>query len=154
MFDTDDAEMVGKHNWSALISHRGGKANAIAVRRVNAGGYHYLHREITGASPEQFVDHRDHNTTNNRKANIRPCTPHQNVMNQSAQKGRRSRFKGVSFDKERGHWRAYIWFRGKREYCGRHATEEEAAEAYDKAALRLYGEFAATNAALGMFTAP
>lgn len=45
-----------------------------------------------------------------------------------------------------GRWRAQIRVSGKERHIGYFRTEEEAARAYDAAALQSYGAFAFTNA--------
>jgi hypothetical protein len=57
-----------------------------------------------------------------------------------------SGFKGVSFYRQTGRWQAYIRHGGRRLHLGMFATAEDAAAAYDAAAIRLKGEFARTNA--------
>jgi AP2-like factor (ANT lineage) len=54
-----------------------------------------------------------------------------------------SRFRGVS--PNRSLWAASIRHRGKAHYLGSFVSDEEAAEAYDKAALRLHGARARLN---------
>lgn len=54
---------------------------------------------------------------------------------------RSGRFRGVSYDRTRDKWCAWI----RHTFLGRFATEEEAARAYDRAALALWGDEAATN---------
>ncbi|MEN6337259.1 MAG: AP2 domain-containing protein [Phycisphaerales bacterium] len=56
-----------------------------------------------------------------------------------------SRFKGVWFEKRVGKWRATIHIKGKSIWIGHFATEEEAARAYDRRAVELFGEFARLN---------
>ena len=57
----------------------------------------------------------------------------------------RSRYRGVSWDKTSGKWRAMIGFNGKRHSAGRYDTEYEAALAYDEKARELMGPAAYTN---------
>ena len=59
--------------------------------------------------------------------------------------GKTSQYVGVIFDKSRGKWAAHIQYHKKSYHLGRFLTEEEAATAYDKKALELYGENAKLN---------
>lgn len=56
-----------------------------------------------------------------------------------------SRFRGVTWDAKRQLWLAQIAVGGRHRYLGRHATEIEAAIAYNAAALEALGEKARLN---------
>lgn len=56
-----------------------------------------------------------------------------------------SDFKGVKWSKRDGLWMAYIDFRGQRLQIGLYESEERAAKAYDKVALRVLGNRAKLN---------
>lgn len=56
-----------------------------------------------------------------------------------------SKYKGVSFAKDRNKWRATITKDRKRFHIGYFDNEYESALAYDKKALSLFGEYAKTN---------
>lgn len=88
-----------------------------------------------------LVDHRDGDGLNNRRGNLRPCTFSQNAMNRRSRKT----FKGVFLDKRDGRWMAVIRTGGRNIALGRFKTRRAAAEAYDGAARRLFGEFAWLN---------
>jgi len=60
-----------------------------------------------------------------------------------------SQFKGVSWHRASGKWAAYAGYRPKI-HLGLFADEEDAARAYDEAAVRLHGERAQTNVTLGL----
>ena len=63
-----------------------------------------------------------------------------------------SRFRGVSFYKPHGKWQAKIYVNGKRWRCGLHKTEEDAANAYDRAAICIKGfDNAQTNFPLEVY---
>lgn len=126
-----------------------------------ADGYGYAIREERGERIRmhrlllpgvETVDHINRNRADNRRSNLRPCNRQEHARNTSKHRRRRapsSRFKGVCFRKDTGKWTAYINVdRGERQYLGCFATEEAAAAAYDTAALRAFGAFAATNAEL------
>jgi len=59
--------------------------------------------------------------------------------------GTYSRFKGVSYRKERDKYFAQIYFLGEQFYLGLFAEETDAARAYDHRAIELFGEFARVN---------
>ena len=105
-----------------------------------------MHRIILGLSKldSRQVDHRDHNTLNNTRSNLRIATRTQNMGNRKKQDGS-SRYRGVSWDKQYKRWRAAIRINGRSKTLGRYLKEEEAAMAYDKAALDHFGEYANVN---------
>lgn len=104
-----------------------------------------VHRTIMNASNGMLVDHINHNKLDNRKTNLRICTNQQNQMNRKSNKVGTSKYKGVSFDKTFGKWRAAIMFNKKYIHIGRFMCEHEAAKAYNERAKKLFGEFAYLN---------
>lgn len=50
-----------------------------------------------------------------------------------------SKYKGVGYKKSSGKWQVVIKKDGKSHWCGEYDSEEEAADAYDRAAIELYG---------------
>lgn len=92
-----------------------------------------------------FADHIDRDRSNNAAANLRRASPSQNAANSGPRASNRSGFKGVSFFKLRGVWRATVTHLGKQKHLGYFESAKDAAKAYDKAAASLFGEFAYLN---------
>lgn len=103
-----------------------------------------MHRLILPGA--RFIDHINGNGMDNRRANLRPATAAQNSQNRRRRSDNRSGYKGV------GHsvvphlpWISTITADGEVHYLGVFETAEEAALAYDTAALEYHGEFARLN---------
>lgn len=96
-----------------------------------------------------FIDHKDGNPLNNRIENLREATKSQNQVNKKAKANRETIYKGVSLEKRSGKWKASIGYTtyGKKKVknLGRFMSDIDAAKAYDKAALEIYGEYALLN---------
>lgn len=107
-------------------------------------------RLIMQAKPGQWVDHINHDTLDNRRQNLRLCSGSQNGANRLKLPGCSSRFKGVSWHNQGRKWCARIKKHGQGMHLGLFSDEKEAAQAYDRAAIRLFGDFALTNAGLGL----
>lgn len=107
----------------------------------------YMHREVLGIGKNKVfvVDHIDGNTLNNQKDNLRAVSHRQNLRNQQLQSNTSSKFKGVCFVKASGKWIAGIKINYRRINLGTYSSEEEAAFAYNEAAIKYHGQYARLN---------
>lgn len=98
-------------------------------------------------SDPRIVDHISRDTLDNRKANLRVGNQTLNIANQRIRKDNTSGYKGVSRHSQSPLWRVGIRAYGKLYHLGVFPLDklEEAARAYDKAALHHFGEFAVLN---------
>jgi hypothetical protein len=119
--------------------------NTFYASRWHDGAKVRLHRFLLDAPPGVEVDHENGNGLDNRYLNLRLATTAQNQWNQGLQASNTSGYKGVSYVKGRCKWLAMIRINGRNTTLGRFAIAEEAAAAYDAAALQHRGEFARTN---------
>jgi hypothetical protein len=134
--DAADYEWLSGYTWTLC----GGYA-----LRHSGGKNFFMHREIMHAPPGMVVDHINGNRLDNRRCNLRLCTRAQNVRNAAKRPGCLSQYKGVSRDRRHNRWFATIYFEGRSIALDHFDDEAEAARAYDRAALELFGEFAWLN---------
>lgn len=99
---------------------------------------------MTGAWPDGEVDHINRMRNDNRWVNLRVGSRSQNQANREPKPGREIKAKGVSFSPSRTYI-VKIYCRGKAYFAGRYKTEDEAAHAYNKLAIKHFGEFAVLN---------
>lgn len=144
LIDASDAATVLQHKWHA---HQGGGKRYVGsmIRIGDKQTAILLHRLILGLTTGdgRLGDHINGDGLDNRRANLRVATPAQNAWNMRAARSR-SGFKGVHF--RRGKYIAIC----NKDRVGIFSTAEEAARAYDLAAVAKWGEFAATNKSLGL----
>ena len=122
-----------------------GTVTSRGYTRIRIGGRSYgAHRLawqfVTGAWPEQEIDHINRDRMDNRWDNLRVATTSQNHANNTRKVGKYG-FKGVS-TATRSRWLAKIRVYGRLHHLGSFDTKEEAHAAYCRAAKEHFGEFA------------
>lgn len=147
LVDDDDFSRVNEYKWCA---HQDG-GRWYSFRYFSKDGqrtFMSLHRFIIGTPVGMETDHINGNGLDNRKCNVRICTRNQNQANKSKSWGKHSKYKGVSYAKNRQspkRWFAQIVSNNKHYHCGYYLTEIEAAKAYNENAIKFFGEFARLN---------
>ena len=144
----DDADYAWLHQFKWFAHWNKNARTFYAARMSNIKGkqrFISMAREILGLAcgGKEQADHRNHNTLDNRRGNLRKCSRSQNQHNQRPRKGGTSKYKGVCWN--RGRWQTGIQENGKQVNISRHKSEEDAARAYNKRATELFGDFACLN---------
>lgn len=142
LIDEADWPLVSQFSWRA---HQA-RSNVYARHDTpkNADGRReviYLHRLLVDAKPGWVVDHRNRHSLDCRRSNLRIAGFDQNTQN--AEFFNSTGFRGVSV--EHGRYRARIKHGGVSRSLGMYDTPEQAARAYDAAALERFGPYAWTN---------
>jgi hypothetical protein len=119
-----------------------------AGKRVKGQKLIYMHRVIMKAEEGQIVDHKSRHTLDNRRNNLRVADGRQSNANRGKHRraNTRSKYKGVY--RPSGcvnRWAALITVDNRGIRLGNFNTEIEAARAYDAAAKKHFGQFAALN---------
>jgi len=144
--DAEDASRALSYRWRR--DDNGYARHSTYARDHNGkrvSGSILLHRFIAGAPMGVIVDHKNGDTLNCRRSNLRPATPGESSRNGGMRRNNTSGYKGVSWHKQAGKWHAYITVDWKRRSLGVFDTKESAARAYNDAARQLHGAFARLN---------
>lgn len=101
---------------------------------------------VHGFWPALYLDHINGDQADNRLCNLREATQSQNMANQHRQRTtNRSGYRGVSFNRDAGKWRAVVHVSRKQISLGYFNTPEAAKTAYDIAIRQHFGEYANTS---------
>lgn len=153
--DDEDYDYLVKYNWYIHSYKSGNKYAETGNRGIK------MHRMILDLNDKSIlVDHKDRNGLNNQKENLRTATKSTNAMNKLA--NGEVNYKGVCIQRQRQRYfhkgsgeyrvantsdkiRARIKVNGKSINLGSFKTIEEAALAYNNAAIKYHREFAVLN---------
>lgn len=134
IIDLEDVDKIKNYKWHIAEGYANNKSTG------------KMHRFIIDCPKGMVVDHINGNTLDNRKCNLRICTIAENSRNRNKyKKNASSIYKGVSYDKKKGKWRAIIQINKKSKHIGYYDSELEASIQYDKKAILYHGVYAKTN---------
>jgi hypothetical protein len=136
--------------WKWYARWNPGMKSFYACRKINVNGKTVtvqMHRQVLGLVQDdpRKGDHKNTNTLDNRRSNLRIATHSQNMHNHRKRADNKSGYIGVYLFKRIGLYRAFIVLNGKQIHLGYFKTPEEGAEARRIAALKYHGEFARTK---------
>jgi hypothetical protein len=120
-----------------------GYLTALGYREASVfGRYYKVHRivwlYVNGEWPPSFIDHINHDRSDNRIENLRVASKAENGRNQTLRSSNTSGFMGVGWHKSSGKWRARIFANGRDTSLGTYHSFDEA-KAARLAAMELYG---------------
>lgn len=140
--DDEDYEWLNQWGWHC-------NSEDYVIRCVTVSKYKQktirMHRLILNTPNDMRSDHKDLNTLNNQRHNLRICTSSQNRMNTKKVQNKSSKYKGVSWYKGTKTWFSRISLNKKLIYLGQFKDEIAAAKTYDKKATELFGKFVRLN---------
>lgn len=152
--DDEFYEELNKWKWYLDIG-------GYAVRRRSHGtkngkrirSFARIHREVMNAPKGVFVDHINGNRRDNRLENLRLATNQQNQKNSKVTARNKYGYKGVTIECDKRY--ASIWRMTTHSPTGRQIvfhfkTPQEAAREYDRLNVGWFGDYALTNAKLGL----
>ena len=137
LFDTEDYEKIKNTSW---CKNGGGYATGGIVGQ----GVVLIHRFLMNCPKDMQVDHINHNKLDNRKCNLRICTPAQNCWNNGMCKNNITGYKGVHkciYNSGNVRYEASITVNKKTIRLGRFDTPEEAYIARSEAEEKYFGDF-------------
>lgn len=139
VIDKESLPLVASYRW--FVDQKGRNVYAATSIRIAKGkrSLVYLHQLLM---PCAMVDHKNNNGLDCRTSNLRPSNHVENGANARIRIDNHSGFKGVSFHRQSGKWRATISVNKAQLSLGLHPTPESAYAAYCHAALIHNGEFA------------
>lgn len=134
-FDLEDYDKIKSYCWCVA------KNEYIVAQDCNNNKVLSMHKLITDCEKDKVIDHKNHNTRDNRKSNLRICTQSQNMCNVKNRGHNTSGYRGVTWNSKREAWQVYVIYEGVRKYIGQFKDKKDAIKARMKAEKEIQGEY-------------
>jgi hypothetical protein len=113
----------------------------ILIEKKMQRAHRLIWKLMTGEDSKLEIDHIDNNPKNNAWVNLREATRVENCRNVRKHKNNSTGYKGVSFDKLTGKFKASIYIGSSNKNLGYYLTPEMAYRAYCEASKKYHKEF-------------
>ena len=135
--DASDYDEMSKWAWRAYWN-----PDTKSFYAVRTDDKSYMQRHLMGVSDRHtLVDHRDHDTLNNRRANLRIATHSQNSYNRRLRSDNKSGTPGVKWIERRQKWAATISVDHKAMWLGYFKDLEQAKAVRLSAVVKYHKDF-------------
>lgn len=145
LYDDEDRELISKHKWYITKQD----CRMYATSRDYSKGWksskHLSMHQLVMGFYAGDIDHKNRNGLDNRKKNLRKANRSQNMANSKLFSTSTTGYKGVSWSKTNKMFRAYIKVNYKQIWLGHFLNPIKAAQSYNEAAIKYFGEFARPN---------
>lgn len=143
--DDGDFDFISRFRWRNFKGYAAASVSSPVERTKHLS----MHRLILDAPRHLQVDHKNGNSLDNRRSNLRNCTASENRQNQRLRSDNSTGFKGVTFKKSAGKFMARIGVpgEGRSKHLGYFKQPHDAFAAYCKAAGVMYKQFARPDCA-------
>lgn len=144
IIDDNDYDLVTQYSWHVIFKNANKipyAQNRIWNKELKKYENWSLHRWLLRPPKNMDIDHINGNSLDNRRSNLQVVPRSMNIFNKAPyhKSKRSSQYRGVCWDKSRNKWSAHICRQGKQKTIGRYDNEKDAALAYNKEAIKLYG---------------
>ena len=143
--DDDMFEYLNRWTWNDDGKGYAYRTQRYGLRKFNKKKNIRMHRLVLDVPEGLIADHINGNTLDNRKINLRAANDQQSAFNTGISLKNKSGYKGVGWHGEKKKYRAYIKVGGHQKHLGYFKIKKEAGIAYNRGALKYYGEFARLN---------
>lgn len=135
LISTSDLEKVKKfpNTWCAAYDPKGETFYVFGFIKRKV---YKLHRWILDTPKNMQVDHKNHNTLDNTRENIRNCKKWENGQNKKLQPNNKSGVRGVHWQESKKRWIAAMKIKGKRIHVGNFIDLKDAEKAMIEARLK------------------
>jgi hypothetical protein len=134
--------LTGVFTWRSTGKLAGSNKGHRYLRITISHKHYFAHRlawlYVYGVEPILHIDHINHESLDNRIENLRQVTVSQNIQNSKLSAANSSGYRGVSRDKRRNKWDAYINVNYRKKYLGSFDNICDAAKAYAVAASKIH----------------
>lgn len=137
IIDSDDVKKCRKYKWSLSVDR---KPFLKYARTTINGKTIRLHKFLLNPKKYEYTDHINRNTLDCRRTNLRNITNSSNIFNCAIHKNNTSGVVGVSWNKIRNKWRAFIIKDRKQIELGCFINFDDAVLVRKQAKLKYFGE--------------
>ncbi|MGH1233063.1 AP2/ERF family transcription factor [Bacillus toyonensis] len=138
LVDDEDYERINQFNW--VIRWMNNSSVSIISAAIDSESIQ-LNRFILNIKNNEIpIKFLNNNRLDFRKENLVLTNRKSISRSTKARRGSTSKYKGVSYEKQTKKWIAKISVNGKDKNLGRYLNEDDAAKAYNEAAICFYGE--------------
>jgi hypothetical protein len=132
IIDSEDIEKIKPYKWHYNFGYCSSDSAGRRIQEVILG---------VKTTHKMVIDHKNGDGLDNRKSNLRYIPQKLNLLNSAVSSKNTSGYKGVSYNRTRDYWEAYINFNGQRKSLGHHKTKEEAVKARIVSEEKYHGEY-------------